>query len=348
MSPTRIGVIGAGWWATESHIPVLKTLPDVEVNCICGLEPEHLQTVQRKFGIPHTTRDYKELLSRDDLDGIVVSSPHALHYQHAAAALERGFPVLCEKPMALKASEAAHLAELAEAKRLPFLIPYGWNYSNLATLGRNAIQDDAVGEVEHVLCHMGSPLRDLLSGTGAWVAEKSLFTPNQGTWSDPSTGGGFANGQLTHALGLMLWVTGLHASQVFAMVGRSEGGSDLYNSISCRFSNGATGMLGGAGTMPRHSPFQVDVRIFGSKGMVLLDVERPRFEIYRNDGTTVSKDPGQQPGSYECIEPLRVFVDLIRGKSVENRSPAWLGKRVVDILEASMRSAATGRAEAIA
>lgn len=348
MSRTRIGVIGAGWWATESHIPVLKALPEVEVTCICGLEPENLKSVQRKFGIPHATQDYKELLSRNDLDGVIVSSPHALHYQHAVAALERGFPVLCEKPMALKASEAARLVELAEGKHLPFLIPYGWNYSNLATLAKAAIDEGAVGNVEHVLCHMGSPLRDLLSGTGAWIAEKSLFTPNQGTWSDPSTGGGFANGQLTHALGLMLWVTGLQASQVFAMVRRSEGGSDLYNSISCRFSNGATGMLGGAGTMPPHSPFQVDIRVFGNKGMVLLDVERPRFEIHRNDGTSVSKDPGQPPGSYECVEPLRVFVELIRGKAVENRSPAWLGKRVVDILEPSLRSAGTGKIEAIA
>jgi predicted dehydrogenase len=348
MSRTRIGVIGAGWWAIESHIPVLQALPDVEVTCICGLEREHLQKVQQKFGIRHATENYQELLARDDLDGVVVSSPHSFHYQHAVAALQRGLPVLCEKPMALKASEAAHLVDLVETKRLPFLIPYGWNYSNLATLARHAIKDGAIGEVEHVLCHMGSPLRDLLSGTGAWVAEKSLFTPNQGTWSDPSTGGGFANGQLTHALGLMLWVTGLQASQVFAMVGSSESGSDLYNSISCRFSNGATGMLGGAGTIPRHSPFQVDIRVFGNMGMVLLDVERPRFEIHRNDGTSASKDPGQQPGSYECVEPLKVFVDLIRGKSVENRSPAWLGKRVVEILEASLRSAGTGRTEAIA
>jgi predicted dehydrogenase len=347
MSRTRIGVIGAGWWATESHIPVLQALPEVEVTCICGLESEHLQNVQRNFGIRFATLDYKELLSRQDVDGVVVSSPHGLHYQHAAAALERGLPVLCEKPMALKASEAAHLVELVEEKRLPFLIPYGWNYCNLATLARAAVQDGAVGKVEHVLCHMGSPLRDLLSGTGAWVAEKSLFTPNPGTWSDPTAGGGFANGQLTHALGLMLWITGLQASQVFALVGRSESGSDLYNSISCNFTNGATGMLGGAGTMPRHSLFQVDIRIFGTEGMVLLDVERPRFEIHRNDGTSVSADPAIQPGSYLCVKPLKVFVDLIQGKSVENRSPAWLGKRVVDILEASLRSAATAKTVAI-
>jgi predicted dehydrogenase len=304
--------------------------------------------VQHKFGISHATDDYKELLSHGDLDGVVVSSPHAFHYQHAIAALERGFPVLCEKPMAIKASEAKHLAEVAEAKGIPFLIPYGWNYTELARLARNAIEEGTIGNLEHVLCHMGSPLRDLLSGTGAWVAERSMFTPNQGTWSDPSGGGGFANGQLTHALGLMLWVTGLQASEVFAMVGKSESGSDLYNSISCRFSNGATGMLGGAGTIPRHSPFQVDVRIFGSNGMILLDVERPRFEIHRNDGTSVSADPRQRGGSYECVEPLKVFIGLIRGKPVENRSPAWLGKRVVEILEASLRSADTGVAERIA
>ncbi len=209
MSRTRIGIIGAGWWATESHIPVLQALPDAEVICICGLEREHLRKVQDKFGIPYATEDYNELLSRGDLDGVVVSSPHGLHYQHAVAALERGFPTLCEKPMVLKASEATHLVELVEAKGLPFLIPYGWNYTGLARAARSAIQDGAVGDLEHVLCHMGSPLRDLLTGTGAWVAERSLFTPNQGTWSDPSSGGGFANGQLTHALALMLWITSL-------------------------------------------------------------------------------------------------------------------------------------------
>ena len=80
MARTRIGVIGAGWWATESHIPVLQALPDVEVTCICGLEPEHLRKVQQKFGIPYVTQDYRELLSRNDVDGVVVSSPHALHY----------------------------------------------------------------------------------------------------------------------------------------------------------------------------------------------------------------------------------------------------------------------------
>ncbi|HEX4486079.1 MAG TPA: Gfo/Idh/MocA family oxidoreductase [Terriglobales bacterium] len=345
MSGTRIGVIGAGWWATESHIPVLQAMPDVEVTCICGVDGEQLRKVQSRFGISNATEDYKELLSREDVDGVVVSSPHGFHFEHAVAALERGFPVLCEKPMALKASEAAQLVELVKAKGVPFLIPYGWNYSELARLGKLVIDEGTIGEIEHVLCHMGSPLRDLLSGTGAWVAEQSLLRPGQGTWSDPSSGGGFAHGQLTHALALMFWITGLQASEVFAMVGRSQSGSDLYNSISCRFSNGATGMLGGVGTMPRQSPFQVDIRIFGRNGMILLDVERPRFEVHLNDGTVTSSDPQQAPGAYACVEPLKTFVGLIQGKAVENRSPVWIGERVVQILDAALRSAQSGQSQ---
>jgi predicted dehydrogenase len=344
---TRIGIIGAGWWATESHIPVLQSLPDVEVTCICGVEREHLTKVQEKFDIANATVDFHELLSRKDIDGVVVSSPHSLHYQHAVATLERGLPLLCEKPMALNAPEAEHLVCLVAEKGVPFLIPYGWNYSEMARLAKAAIDEGAIGEIEHVLCHMGSPLRDLLSGTGAWVAENSMLTPARETWADPSTGGGFSHGQLTHALALMFWITGLQASEAFTMVGRSQGGSDLYNSMACRFSTGATGMLGGAGTVPRQCLFQVDIRIFGSKGMLLLDVERPRLEIHGNDGTSVSKITDQGPGDYACVEPLKTFVGLIQGKAVENCSPAWLGKKVVDVLDASLRSAKSGKVEAV-
>jgi hypothetical protein len=54
-----------------------------------------------------------------------------------------------------------------------------------------------------------------------------------------------------------------------------------------------------------------------------------------------------KPGFYACLEPLRVFVGLLKGKPVENRSLAWLGARVVGILEAILRSAASGRAEVV-
>ncbi len=345
MSKVRMGVIGAGWWAAENHIPVLQSRPDVEIVGICRLGKDELQKAQERFKISFGTEDYKELLALDGLDGIIVSSPHYLHYEHSAAALERGLHVLCEKPMTLNVSEAKRLARLAESQKLHFLIPYGWNYTDLAKEARKRIDQDEIGEIEHVFCHMASALRDLFSGDPSWVADESLFKPAPGTWSDPARGGGYAHGQLTHALGLLFSIAPLEPEKVFAFTRNSRTGADLYDSISCRFKGGVTGVIDGAGTMPPRSPFQVDIRLFGSKGMMLLDIERPRLEIRRNDGRNESVPVKLAPGEYTCVEPVHRFVDLIQGKPVENCSSASLGVRVVSLLDAACRSAQSGHAE---
>ena len=247
--------------------------------------------------------------------------------------------------MTLRASEASRLVGLVESLKLHLVIPYGWNYTDFAAFAREQVQGGTIGKIEYVECHLASPTRDLFSGSAAWFAAEAFLKPETKTWSDPAAGGGFAHGQLTHVLGLLLWITDLEPAEVFAFLGRSKTGSDLYNSIACRFKNGVTGTLGGASTLPPHSPYQLDIKIFGSEGMLHLDIERPGLEVRRDDGRNYSLPMSCKPGFYACVEPLRVFVDLIKGKPVENRSPAWLGARVVGILDASLRSA--GRAEAL-
>jgi predicted dehydrogenase len=249
--------------------------------------------------------------------------------------------------MALRASEANRLVDLVESKNLHFLIPYGWSYTDFAAFAREQVQGGTIGKLEHIHCYMASATRDLFSGAGAWFTGEAFLKPETTTWSDPGVGGGFAHGQLTHVLGLLLWITELEPAEVFAFLGRSETGADLYNSISCRFKSGITGTVGGAGALPPPSPHELDIRIFGSEGMLHLDIERPRLEVRRNDGHNYSLPMSIKPGFYACLEPLRVFVGLLKGKPVENRSPAWLGARVVGILDASLRSAASGRAEVV-
>jgi predicted dehydrogenase len=343
---TRIGIIGAGWWAAENHIPVLQGFSDVELVAICRLGRSELERAKLQFEIPFGTEDYRELLQQG-LDGVVVSSPHHLHYEHSAAALKAGVHVACEKPMTLFAPEAWELASIAEQRKLHFLMPYGWNYSELALNAYTAVKSGAVGEIQYIHCFMASALRDLFSGDGAWFADQAFFKPETRTWSDPEVGGGFAHGQLTHALGLLLYVTGLRAAEVFALMNVSKTGADLSDALVCRFGNGATATVGGCGTRPKQSLYQVDIRIFGTEGMLLLDIERPRLEVWRNDGRDSVQKPGLEPGAYSCVEPLRTFIDLIQGKKVTNRSDANLGARVVEILDAVFRSARSGRRAAV-
>lgn len=339
MRKVKIGIVGAGWWATENHIPTLRSFPGVELAGVCSLGQKELRAVQDRFAIPFGTENYEDLFALNGLDGVVISTPHHLHFAHASAALERGLHVVCEKPMVLNASQAWKLAELANSRKLHFLIPYGWNYTEYALAAKRRIDAGEIGKIEYVHCHMASALRDLFSGTGAWFAENVPVKPEMQTWSNATTGGGFAHGQLSHALGLLLYITGLQAAEVFALTGVSPTGADLFNSICCRFKNGATGVLGGAATMPPRSTYQIDIRLFGSEGMLLLDIERPRLEIWRDDRQNFSMQLHDEPGAYDCIDPLRAFVGLIRGEAVENRSSAILGAHVVELLDGALRSA---------
>jgi predicted dehydrogenase len=212
MRKVRIGIIGAGWWGVANHIPVLQSFPEVEVAGICRLGQEQLRNLQARFSIPFGTETYQDLLDLENLDGVVISTPHHLHFEQAHAALERGLHVVCEKPMVLRASEAWQLAELARSKNLHFLIPLGWNYKDYAITAKQRIDLGAIGKIEYVHCHMASALRDLFSGTGAWFAETALVKPEMRTWSDATVGGGFAHGQFSHALGLLFYITGMQAA----------------------------------------------------------------------------------------------------------------------------------------
>jgi predicted dehydrogenase len=286
-------------------------------------------------------------MTLDRVQAVVISSPHHLHVEHACAALEQGLHVLCEKPMALSASDARRVLALLEKRKLHFVIPYGWNYTAFASQAKRLVQGGEIGVIQHVHLHMASALRELFSGEGAWFAEAAFQKPVSETWSDPARGGGFGHGQLTHALALLFWIADLDPAQVFAFLGASKTGADLFQAISCRFKNGATGMLGGAATMPPGSTYQVDLRLFGSDGILLLDIERPRLEVRRNDGRHISIPMNTAAGEYKCIEPLRAFVDLVQGKPVENRSSAALGVRTVEFLDAAFRSACTGKVEEV-
>src|SRR5216117_893772 len=94
----RLGFIGAGWWATANYMPLLAARDDVELAAVCRLGAEELQRVKEHFGFSFATQDARELVV-GPLDGVIVTSPHTLHFEHARLALEQGLHVMCDKPM---------------------------------------------------------------------------------------------------------------------------------------------------------------------------------------------------------------------------------------------------------
>ena len=109
-SKARLGFIGAGWWATANHMPILAGRDDVELVAVCRLGLAELQQVKEKFGFRFATECAEELVRQPGLDAVVVTSPHTLHHTHGMLALEQGLHVMCEKPMCTRADQARDLA----------------------------------------------------------------------------------------------------------------------------------------------------------------------------------------------------------------------------------------------
>lgn len=341
----RVGVIGAGWWATAAYLPLLQADARVEIAAVNRLGAAELERVKQVFGAAAAFEDYREMLASVELDAVLVTSPHTLHFEHASAALRRGAHVLVEKPMTTTAADARRLVALAQQAQRHLLVPYGWNFTALARQARQLVQQGAIGEIEHVSLHMASALVDLFSGEGLAEARDQMFQPASSTWADPHRAGGYGWGQLTHALGLLFRITELAPTEVFALTRPSRAGVDAYDAAVMRYANGAQGVLSGAATVPKPWGFQLDLRVFGTQGMLLLDIERVRLVVRRHDRADTVVDLAADAGTYSPAPVIDAFVRLCAGETLENDSPGLVGQRAVETLDALYRSAASGRFE---
>jgi predicted dehydrogenase len=176
-SKVRVSVIGAGWFAAQNHIPVLKSREDVVLDGACRLGAADLAAVRDHFGFAFGSEDFRELLARKP-DAVVVASPHRLHHEHAHAALEAGAHVLCEKPMTLDPGQAWELVTTVERAGRHLLVANGYHYLPRLDEVRRAILDGAVGRIEHVVCHFASATLPVFKGsTGFRRWQTTFFRP---------------------------------------------------------------------------------------------------------------------------------------------------------------------------
>ena len=215
MSKAKIGVIGAGWWATEFHIPDLKKRDDVELVSVCKLEQDQLDFVKNKFGFNFASTDFKEMLNLSPLDGVVIASPHFAHFENAKASLEKGCHVLIEKPMTTNSHDAEILYKLAKEQNKEILVPNGFNFTHFMPKAEKYISDGVIGEVRHIDAAFSSSLVDLFQGIALSESEEHTFQPLASTWSDPNKGGGYGWGQLSHMFGGVFKVTKLEPDKAF-------------------------------------------------------------------------------------------------------------------------------------
>jgi predicted dehydrogenase len=146
----QVALIGAGGMGTEDAKTV-KTVPGVKIVAACDLFDPRLEEAKKNFGADiFTTRDYKEILSRKDVDAVIIGTPDHWHKEIAVEALNNGKHVYCEKPMVQQISEGAAVVEAQKRTGKVFQV----GSQGMSSLGNEKAKElfeaGAIGQLNYV------------------------------------------------------------------------------------------------------------------------------------------------------------------------------------------------------
>ena len=134
-----IGIIGAGGIARGVHIPGYRKLPNAQVLAVADTVEAARAGAAQEFEIADAYADFREMLKRDDIHAVSVTTPNFMHAEATIAALEAGKHVLCEKPLAMNAIEGAAMVEAAQRTGCKLMCGYHFRFnSHVQTLKRFA------------------------------------------------------------------------------------------------------------------------------------------------------------------------------------------------------------------
>lgn len=152
MNALRVGLIGVGGIMNGVHIPGYQACEDCKITAICDIDPEKLESVGNRLGIPAKGRfaRYTDLMDSGLVDAVDIATPDAVHCEIAEAALARGLPISVEKPMGMNYHEVKTVCDHAREKRLPGVVCFSWHYRPYVRLMREQIADGKLGNLYHV------------------------------------------------------------------------------------------------------------------------------------------------------------------------------------------------------
>lgn len=309
MSEVRFGLVGYGAWG-RCHAQAVERTPGARLAAVA---------VRREAGrgeaaVAHpdaaALADYRELISRDDVDVVDIVVPSDVHFETAAAALQAGKHVLLEKPMALTVAHCDRLAELARSAGVVLAVGHELRLSSLWGRVKRLIDDGAIGRPQYVLVELSRKPYRLGSGgwryqierVGSWVLEEPIHFFDLARW----------------------YLSGEGPPQTVFATGnsRQEGRPELLDNFSAvvQFPGGAYAVV--TQTLAAFEHHQT-VKVSGTRGAIWASwsgaMDRVREAAHRLrvlSGETLEEvEIGAPSGElFELESEIAMMVDAVRGR----------------------------------
>ena len=233
----RLGLVGTSWWADMMYLPAIRSHDGATLVGVCGQDAGRTSAFAERYAIPSAYTDYREMFRGGSLDAVIVATPDDTHKAITLAALDAGLHVLCEKPLALNAADAAQMLERAEARQRTHLVLYTWRWQPVFAYLKSLLDDGFVGR----------PLRAQFS-----FANGEAHRPDYQWRLDGARGNGVLGDLGSHMIDLALWLVGDIASvsaHAPTMIDRAGFGGPMPTAVNdtahltLGFRNGAQGVV---------------------------------------------------------------------------------------------------------
>jgi dTDP-3,4-didehydro-2,6-dideoxy-alpha-D-glucose 3-reductase len=245
-----IAVWGLGRHALRNILPALAGGAGFVLRGVCSRNPGNVQAVCAEYSCLGWT-DPADMLASPELDAIYVATPSGLHARHVAAVLSAGKHAWCEKPLVQSATDAEHLAELAEKHAVTVAEGFMYLYHpQFARLSR--IVNCELGRIDAVTCRFGIP-----------TLEKPGFR------NDPALGGGaFLDLGCYPISTLVALFPGLRPEIGYVEIGADPGSAvDTRGVALLRYQNGPQAVL----EWRTGSAYRNEIDAWGTEGSVFCD-----------------------------------------------------------------------------
>jgi predicted dehydrogenase/threonine dehydrogenase-like Zn-dependent dehydrogenase len=291
----RLGVLGAGQFASGVLLPVIANLPRIELVGVCNATGIKAQHVGRRFGFRFATTDPEEILQHSEIDTVLIATRHHLHAPQVLAALTAGKHIFVEKPLCLTTKELNQIittyGECGKESKAPVLM-MGFN-RRFAPMTRKLVEF----------------LQPLNEPMVMHYRVNAGFIPPEHWTQDPEQGGGRIQGEVCHFVDFLSFLAGDLPTTIEA---RSLPNAGRYRDdnlvVTLTFPDGSLGTVtyvaNGDSTVPKER-----CEIFCGGAVAVLDNFR-RLELTRGGRKRVETARLTQDKGHHA--QLKIFFDAIR------------------------------------
>lgn len=288
-----VAVIGAGGFASAFHLPNLQRMTGARLVAVADIVGSKAKHAAEKHGAEYCTGDYREVLSDDKVDAVVIATRHNLHKPLAVAAAEAGKHIFVEKPLAITVADCEEVCDAVEKAGVLLSVGFNRRFSKFSQQAKRAL--DKVGGPKMILYR---------ANAGALPADH---------WTvDPDEGGGRIVGEGVHFFDLCCWF--LDQDPVDIRADRIDAATLSINaadnvSASLRFPDGSLATVIYC-CLGHPSVSKEYIELFGGGTSIVIDDYRSiRFGGIDEKG---SKQAAEHKGQYELLEN---WVNAIRGEA---------------------------------